>query len=208
MPAKPSRSQRPRWSLRSTFLVGIGLVAILTPLVLLTVHRSIWQELEIVTGVLALVMFVYLAVVLHQGVRFDKAEGFVVDWPQGGPRDFVEWAPTEFGGFFTEAGAEGGLVGLVVGFLLDLLASLLLAVVISVVIWLGVNAAVAVILAVFLPVFYFYRRSLRYIVARGRTCRGRWGRAAAFAAAATLLYTVWFYLIFYAAECVTRLNAG
>jgi len=203
-----SRSRRPKWSIRSSFLTGVGLVAVITALVLLTVRRSIWQELEIVTAILSLLMFAYLWIVLYLGVRFDKAEGFSIDWPQGHPKDVLDFTPTDFGGFFTEAGAEAGVLGLVLGFLLDILVSLLLAALICVVIWLGLNAVIAVVVAVFLPVFYFYRRSLRYLVARGRTCRGRWVKSALYACGATLIYTVWFYLIFYVAQQVSRLKTG
>ena len=106
------------------------------------------------------------------------------------------------GGFFAEVGAEAGLVGL----LLDVLVSLLLAMIISALIWLSLNAAIGVIIAVFLPLFYFYRRSLRYVVAQGRKCRGKWGKNALYAGGAAILYSVWFYLIFIVAQHVSKLR--
>lgn len=205
------RPKRPRWSTRTSFIAGLCLLGFLTPLTLITVHRSIWQELEIITGALSLLAFVYLTAVLYKGVRFDKSEGFSVDWPQVRPGEMLkamDWTPVDSGGFFTEAGAEAGLLGAVVGFLLDLLVSIFLAALISMVIWLGLNAAVGIILAVFLPVFYLYRRSLRFIVARGRTCRGSFGKSVLYALGATALYTVWFYAIFHAAHHFSRLASG
>jgi len=204
-----NRMRRPRWSVRTSFLTGVGLVAAITPVVLLVAHKSIWQELEIVTLTLSLLMFAYLWIVLYLGVRFDKAEGFSINWPRKHPRDLLDvldFTPMDSGGFFTEAGTEAGLPGMVIGFLLDILVSLVLALIISALIWLGLNAAIAVVFAVFLPLFYFYRRSLRYVVARGRKCRRKWGKSALYAGGATIMYSVWFYLIFIAAQHVSRLR--
>jgi len=99
------------------------------------------------------------------------------------------------------------LLGIVVGFLLDIFASLVLVAIISALIWLGTNAAIVVILAVFLPLFYFYRRSLRYVVARGRKCRGKCGKSALYAIGATIMYSIWFYAIFIVAQRISRLRA-
>ena len=203
------RPRRPKWSARSSFLTGVGLIALITPLVLLTVHRSIWEELEIVTGALAVVIFGYLSVVLYHGVRFDRADGFSIDWPISSPGDIVngvDFVPIGETGVLAEVGAELGPIGAVIGFILDLFVWMLLAFVVALVIWVGLNVAAALVVAVVVPVFYFYRRSLRFVVVRGRTCRGSWPKSALYAAGMTLAFTVWFYLIFFAAHQFTKLG--
>ena len=48
---------RPRWSLKTSFLTALLLLAVVTPLVFLVVHRPLWLELEAVTAVVAVLMF-------------------------------------------------------------------------------------------------------------------------------------------------------
>ena len=63
------RSPRPRWSVKSSFLAAIGTLAVVTPLVLLIVHKSIWTELEAVTAAVSVLMFAFL------GPRIEIGEG-------------------------------------------------------------------------------------------------------------------------------------
>lgn len=199
--------KRPRWSLKASFLTALGILCVTTLLVLLAVKKSIWAELEIVTVAISCMMFAYLTTVLHLGVRFDKNERFVIDWPKGRPFDLmdvsVQGAP-DTGGLFTELGAESGIAGLLLGLLVDIVASLVLIIVIPVILWLGMNAILAVPIVVGLPLFYFYRRALRGIVLRGRRCRGSIGLSLFHAFTSTIGYTFWFYGIFFLAHRVDQ----
>ena len=51
MKANTLRNTRPRWSLKSSFYTVLGILILATPLVLLTVKKSIWVELEMITGI-------------------------------------------------------------------------------------------------------------------------------------------------------------
>jgi len=188
-------------------VIGVALLIAVTVIVILTVRKSIWTELEIVTAGVALLMFTFLTVVLFLGVRFDKNERFSVAWPQISPMDIFDASSfTPDIGSFSEWGAEEGLIGFLIGLLLDFVGSVVLVFLISIALWLGINAFWAIVLAVSLPLFYFYRRSLRTIVVKGRACRGNWSLSVGHALFSTIAYTVWFYVIFVLAHHVEMMR--
>ena len=118
---------RPQWSLKTSFLTALLLLAVITPLVFLVVHRTLWLELEAVTAVVAVLMFFYLALVLHLGVRFDRNERFTVAWFSGSPGtllDVTSLTP-DFG--FVTLGSDLGPLGCLVGLIVDVLFSVALA---------------------------------------------------------------------------------
>lgn len=196
--------------MKSSFLTALILLIAVTALVFLTVHKSIWTELEIVTAGVALLMFAFLTVVLHHGVRFDKNERFSVAWPEISALDLID-ASSSFTpdiDSFIDCGADAGPLGIILGVLLSVVGSVVLTVIISLLLWFGVNVIWAVVVAVSLPLFYFYRRSLRSIVVKGRTCRGDWSRSAGHAFLSTLLYTAWFYVIFVLAHHIEKIRPG
>ncbi len=197
---KIKHQPRPKWSLKTSFLMSVGIVAVVTPAVLLNVKKSIWTELEIVTGIMALLMFVYFTVLLYLGVRFNEKERAIVDWPVGSAADVWDGSSIPSDGFFTEAGAEAGILGIIVGFLIDLLIALLVTFVICWIMWAGFN----VIIAVFIPLYWFHRRSLRFLVTRGRRCRGSWPRSILHGFTTSVQYSFWFYTVFFAADRITR----
>src|SRR3989339_425992 len=211
MRVKRSLFKRPKWSLKSSFLTALGLIAVITPLVMLTVKKSIWVELEIVTGILTVLMFVYMSVILHQGVRFDKKERFAIDWHKGQKPTISDafditsrLSPVDLDFPFTQAGAEEGIVGAIIGVILDVVISFLLIAIICFVVWFGANFLLEGIFIVTLPLFYFHRRSLRYLVAKGRACKGNWAKSLIHAFTSSVLYTAWFYLIVYTANHISR----
>ena len=191
--------KRPRWSLKSSYYTALGILLLVTPVVLLTIKKSIWTELEILTGIISAMMFIYLAVIFYLGVHFDKHERISIEWPKGEPISLSEassYIPFDFNGFFTELGSEAGIAGLIIGFILDLVATVVIVFVISLLLWIGLNGIEVVILAVCIPLYFFYRRVLRAIVIRGRRCRGNIGASLLQALKSTLGYAVWFYAIF------------
>lgn len=211
MPNNGNRQhRRPRWSVKSSFLTAVALLVAVTIIVFLTVHKSVWTELEVVTTGVALLMFVYASVVLYLGVRFDKNERFVIARPQFTPAMAFDASTvladaTDATGAFLTWGMEAGPLGCILGILLNVIGSLVLAILISFLLWLGVNALWAASLAVFLPLFYFYRRFLRLVVIKGRSCHRHWGRSVGQASWTTLQYAVWFYLIFVLAHHLGRI---
>jgi len=200
---------RPRWSMKSSFLTALILLISVTALVLLTVQKSIWTELEIVTAGVGMLMFAFLTVVLHHGVRFDKNERFSVAWPGISPRDLLDASSfTPDIDSFIDCGADAGPLGIILGVILSIVGSVVLTVIISLLLWFGVNVVWTVVVAVSLPLFYFYRRSLRSIVVKGRACRGNWRRSAGHAFLSTILYTAWFYVIFALAHHIEKIRPG
>jgi hypothetical protein len=75
------------------------------------------------------------------------------------------------------------------------------------VLWLTFSFVVTAILVVAIPLFFLFRRSIRYIVANGRLCRGNLGRSVVFALRATLTNIVWFYAILVGAQYITGFKA-
>jgi hypothetical protein len=203
------RYPRPRWSLKASFYTALGIIILITPLVLLIVKKSLWTELEILTGIISAMMFIYLSVILFLGVRFDKHERIIIEWPRGDPfslSDASSYIPGETGGFFTELGSEAGIPGIIIGFILDMVATVVIVLVISLLLWIGLNGIEAVILAVCIPLYFFYRRALRAIVVKGRCCRGNIGASLLQSLKSTLGYAVWFYGIFIMARYVEQIR--
>ena len=209
MIGKPHIIPRPKWSLKSSFLAAVVISVTVSIVVIFTLRQSIWAELEIITGVLALCMFAFLTAVLYLGVRFDRRERFSIDLPKGTPGDLMDgtgFVPGDTSGFFTEAGAEAGILGMILGFLLDLLVTLVLVYVIAAILWLGLNLLLAAVLSISIPLFYFYRRVLRAIVVKGKYCRASIARSAGFALRSTTGYMIWFYTIFFLAHQVQKMH--
>jgi hypothetical protein len=176
---------------------------VVAPVVAWVVHRSVWEELEVVTGVLAALMFAYFAVILHQGIRFTKERRALIDWPRGRPTEVMDalaWSPDVW--FFTEAGAESGVIGLVVGVILDIVAMIILTFLAGLLLWLGANAIVAIVLFL----FWVHARWLRYLVTTGRHCRGRWARSLLHSGFTTVRFAMWFYLAFFIARKIGEMR--
>jgi hypothetical protein len=199
---------RPKWSLKSSFFAALGILSIVTIVVLLILKESVWTELEVITLILAGIIFLFLTHVLYYGVRFDTRERVSIDWPKRIPDDLInvsDYVPGDTFGFFTQIGAEEGIAGIIIGFILDLFVTIILAFIIAALIWLGYNIFIIAIGSISLPLFYFYRRALRGIVVRGRKCRGNLGRSAIHALASSTGYAIWFYLIFFVAHWIQQM---
>ena len=201
MKTKQAKRYRPKWSLVTSFWFCIGVAVIVVPIVLLTVQKSIWVELEMVTGVLAVLMFLYFSILLHQGVRFNDSRRAIVDWPMSSPAEIMDYTSClPEPGFFSEAGSESGCLGMVIGFLLDLVVIIVLAFVIAWLFWVGANAVLAIILFL----YWVHRRWLRSLVTLGRHCRGDWRMSVLYGGATTVLYSFWFYAAFFAAQKISE----
>jgi hypothetical protein len=200
-PTNSEERLRPKWSLATSFWFCLGVTAIVVTVICLTVRKSIWVELEMVTGVLAALMFGYFSILLHLGVRFNDSRRAIIDWPISSPSVFVDSIWLEPGiGFFSALGAEAGCLGIIIGYLLDVVVMIALVFLIAWLFWLGENVVLAVI-----PFLYWvHRRWLRYLVTRGRHCRGNWAKSLLHGGTTTVLYSFWFYTILMAAQKVSE----
>jgi hypothetical protein len=170
---------------------------VVVPLVFL-VETSIWHQLELMIGILAFFIFLFLWAVLYQGVRYDKKKRFHFQWVRTEHlEEFVDSVGhgVDTQGVFTSAGAEEGPLGCVLGLILDIVFSFLLVLLVAALLWVGVNVVIASIAAVALPLFFIFSRSLRFVVARGRSCRSDVRRSLIYAATCAFLSTVWLYAI-------------
>lgn len=203
MNLKTSKRVSPKWSLATSFWFCVGVTVLVAPFVFLTAQKSIWVELEIATGILAGFMFIYFSVILHQGVRFNDARQAIIDWPAFSPSGVMEGMGYFSGGdFFGELGRELGIVGWIVGFLLDLVVVFAVALLLCGLIWLGMNGVGVVVLFL----YWVHRRWLRYLVTRGRRCRGNWLRSLYHGGKVALFYSFWFYAAILVAQQICKMT--
>ncbi len=201
---KPQK--RPRWSLVSSFLGAMGILAIVTPLVLILVRKSVWEELELLICILSFFVFAFLFMILFYGVRFEKNEKFGFNWLKSNPFDFMGYGPgIDTGGGIGGSLSDAGPFGCLAGLLLDFVVSILLTFLLGVLLWIGLNLIEALITAVSIPLFLVFRRSLRYVVVQGRSCRGSFKKSLLHAAIFTAMGSIWFYSILYAAHLLSRM---
>jgi len=169
--------------------------------------KEILIELEIVTGLVSFLIFLFLSIILYHGVGFNKNEKITITWvsPNLNGLD-PAFNVIDTGGMFTMAGAESGIGGFLAGLLIDIIASFFLVIALALLLWLGINAAVATFAIIILPLFFLYEKSLRIVVAKGRTCRTDFAKTILFSLALTVIYTGWFYAILLAAHLIARMG--
>jgi hypothetical protein len=102
--ARRFKIARPKWSLKTSFWSAVVVLAIVSLTIVVLFKKSIWIELEIVTGVLSLFMFAYFFFVLYHGVRFDRKENYTVLWRSRLSKWIDATSGMDTGGFFTQAG--------------------------------------------------------------------------------------------------------
>lgn len=196
--AKPGR--RPKWSLQTSFWFMLGIGAIVSAIVTLTLKKSIWVELEIVLACLSLCLFGFVFAVLYWGVVFDRNESLDVRWRGG---EFGRWLDSVGDVGRLDLGGEDPLSCLL-GLLLGLVLSVVLSFLIAAILWLGFGAMMTAVAVIALPLFFVFRRILRGAVVQGRRCRGRAGAAAASALAATAANMIWLYLVLIGGYAISR----
>lgn len=195
-----------KWSPVLTFYVFLILTVITSLFIFLFMKKSVLVELEIITGLVSLLIFVFLSVILYHGVGFNKNEKITVTWFSSNMDEFNSFTSIDTGGFFTTAGTESGLAGFLAGILLDIIISFLLAIALAFLLWLGINTVIATFAIIMIPLFFLYERSLRIIVAKGRKCRANFAKTFLFSLVMTVLYTGWFYAILIAAELISKIG--
>ena len=177
--AQQSKSDRPHWSLVTSFWVAVSTIALIAIAELLFIQKAVWVELEALAGIVGIMMTAFYTYVLYHGVKFSENETISLTKELGGnPLDLGELgnlASTRGGygfGHLTAAGASEGLAGLLLGLLLDIIVTLLLAVVFSVLLWLGINLLVSSVIIVAIPFFYVFKRSVFFVMRHIGVCHG------------------------------------
>jgi hypothetical protein len=166
----PHSTRLPRWSATSLLIVALASGFATVALVALLVHRPVWDELRLVAAALTAPVWMFLCFILYRGTRFEREDSVRISWVR--PATIAEHMPViDSFGHFTSAGAEHGAGGIVVGLLLDILVAVVLTAVAVVLLWVGINFALVAALVIWVPLVYMFKRSVRTIVARGRTCR-------------------------------------
>jgi hypothetical protein len=197
-----------KWSPVLTFYVFLILSAIISLFVFLLMKKSILTELEIITGLVSLLIFLFLSIILYHGVGFNKNEKITITWFSPNLDEFNSGAYNiiDTGGMFSMAGAESGIAGFLAGILLDIIISFCLAIALALIIWLGINTAIATFAIILLPLFFLYEKSLRIIAIKGRKCRANFAKTLLYSFIMTVLFTGWFYAILFTAHLISRIG--
>ncbi|MFA6568789.1 MAG: hypothetical protein WCS96_11300 [Victivallales bacterium] len=197
-----------KWSPLLTFNVFLFLSVIISLFVFLFMKKSILIELEIITGLVSFLIFLFFSIILYHGVGFNKNEKITVNWFPPNLDEFNSGAYNiiDTGGMFSMAGAESGIAGFLAGLLLDIVISFCLAMALALILWLGINAVIATFAIIILPLFFLYEKSLRLVVAKGRKCRANIAKTLLYSFIMTALYTGWFYAILFTAHLISRIG--
>ena len=196
-----------RWSPVLTFYVFLILSAIISLFVFLSMKKSILIELEIITGLVSFLIFLFFSIILYHGVGFNKNEKITITWFSPNLKEFNPvYYGIDTGGTFMMAGTEAGIAGFLLGLLLDIAISFLLVIALAVLLWLGINTAVATFAIIMIPLFFLYEKSLRLVVAKGRKCRANLAKTLLYSFTLTALYTGWFYAMLLTAHLVSRIG--
>lgn len=161
---------------------------------LLAVHGlargDLWREMAWVAAGAGVALSAFFAIALYRGVRWLPRERVALTWrPWPADTPAAGRAGLEFA--FTPH--ADGLGSLIVCLLLDIFLSAVLAFVVVALWWLGVNLALVTYAAVFVPLFALFRRSVRTVLVRGRTCRGDLRRSVGHALLWGVVYGGWMY---------------
>lgn len=209
MALRGAGSKRPKWNLITSFWAALAIVLLVSVIVFLFLKKSIWVELEIIIGVLSLFMFGFQFVVLYHGVAFDRNQTFAISWKGGKIKDWIDWASgVDTGGTFSASGSEAGPFGFLIGLLLDLVVSMVLVFLVALFLWLSIGAVFTAVATISVPLFFWFRRSVRLVVTKGRSCRGSIGKSVLFAFKATVTNTLWLYAILVAGHYFARLKGN
>lgn len=204
---KREKAKRPKWSIKTNFWSIVTVAAGISLIVLFGLKKNLWIELEIIVGILSFFFFLYLSYILFHGIRFDTNEKYTITWKAIDFSTVAEGSSyLDTGGSFSSVGGEGGLLGLIIGFIIDILISIIISLIIAVLIWLGINLFLTSVLVLFLPIFYLFKRSLRFVVAKGRYCYKNFTKSGLYALQATFVGSIWLYCILILGHYLSRIG--
>jgi uncharacterized protein YacL len=199
-----AKKKRPKWSIKTSFWAGIIIALLVCVVASLILKKSIWIELEVISIILSVFIFIYLTYVLYHGIRFSNHEKYEITLKKIDFADLSGASPiVDTGGNLTSAGAEAGIIGIVVGFILDLLISIVFSFLIALIFWIGLNFILTAGIVLFMPLFYIFRRSIRYVVAKGRRCYHDITKSLLHSFRATIIATSWLYIIIFVGHYIS-----
>ncbi|MDQ0888622.1 small-conductance mechanosensitive channel [Paenibacillus sp. V4I9] len=152
-------------------------------------HRSILIELEITTGVLAVVLFTFLSFGLYRGVRLQNDPLYKEGWKPFGKWDVLDFASA--GDLFPVEFPGEGLFGIA----LTVIAWIVITIVMLILIFLVGNMLWGIIVFMGVMLYWLFYRAYRYVFLKGRACRNRVGLSLAYGGLYTVLYTGWAFIL-------------
>lgn len=202
MTSLSDKMKRPKWSLTTHFWAAIFIIAIASACVFLISRRNIWIELEIIVGVLSIISLLYFYFILYFGVRFNKNDRYIPDWKELALTPWREFSGNNTGESST--GTEAWPVYCLFDSLLSLAPSFALTLLVAILFWLGAYITIIGIPILFFPLYFLFARSLRFIVAKGRSCHKTFGRSLKYALGATVVSMTWLYLIIFTGHHISK----
>lgn len=189
-------NQPPRyllWSPKAIAFISIPVVLITALLVFWLSSRSIFVELQITLSLIALGLFIFLAVGLYRGVRLEKP----------GKADLPEPSGFDAAAIFTPTGdlpkVDIDVPSLpdsgddLVGCLVSIVFWLVVSVVIVALLWLIQQFIILTLPALVVLLYWIFYRALRVVFSKSRVCRNKLWLSLGYSFLYTFLYTGWLF---------------
>ncbi len=184
-----SSSRYPIWSARTITFTSLAVLLTSVLMIFLVGDQSPLLKVELLTAIMALLMFTFLSCALFKGVRVRKREKIPELTAIG---EAFKQNENMFGDVpFKAVGAADDLAGLAVGlmmFVVLLVVGLVLLPLIMNVLWVGVFMVIA-------AAFWIVHRGLRYVLIYSRSTRGDLGKSVWYALRYTMVYSGWLFAL-------------
>lgn len=194
MPLERPRTPLPRArpSLALHIVAIIVIVALVVPVTVFSLHRSVLVETAVAAGILLVGQLCYFTTMLYHGVVTD---GGVVRWSLKTVQlrdvtDAVSSVGVDLPGIELPDLDGEGILAAIVGVVLGIVAVVVLLVVAVLLVWLGCNVVIVTGTVLAMAVYYIFRRSIRAVLVYRRRCQGNWLRSLAVALRFAAGYTL------------------
>ena len=187
----PKRVRYPVWSVKTITVVAILVIAVTAASVFLIGKKPLLYETELTLGIVAGVLFVFLAVGLYRGVRVKRWDLPGVETKGVSMGELMEGLPDAVdvsGGIDAGEFGEGCLVSIV-----GLLLAIVMGVVLLLFLWVLLNLGILLWVFLIAALSYVFYLALRQIFAKSRVCKGNLGASLGYALVYTVLYTGWLF---------------
>lgn len=207
------KTRSPLWSIRAIVLISIPVVIITLLLVFYFSTRSFVTELAIALGIIAVGLFIFLAVGLYHGVHLEEPILENPDKPMGSAGfdvgDAVGLAavmPTpDLKVDIPDVGSTGDDLA---GCLVSILLWIVIAIVLAVLFWVLVQVLAFVLPWVLLALYWMFYRALKLVFEKTAVTRGHLLPSLGYALMFTVLYTGWLFLLLGALQWIRMWMAG
>ncbi len=197
--------------MRAFALISIPVVLLTLALVVLVSRGSFIRELEITLALVALGLFIFLAVGLYQGVRLEPPIVEDPNKPFGTALFDIESAvglttalpAPDFKLDIPDIGDTGDDI---VGCLVSVVLWLVIAIVLAILFWVLVQALAFALPWILLALYWLFYRALKLAFDKTPVTRGKLVPSLGYAALFTALYTGWLFLLLGALEWLRSLT--